>query len=443
MDKPIVAIVGKPNVGKSTLFNRISGKRIAIVDETPGTTRDRIYTDISWHGHNFILADTGGLVTGTTSNMTRKIREQAEVAIKEADIVIFLVDVRDGITPVDLDIADILRRSKKRVLLVINKADTRDLESAASQFYQLGITDYVMISAYHNIGINDLMDKITTELPTESAVASQIQSKMPRITLVGRPGVGKSLLLNTLLGESRAIVGETPGTTRDTIDTTINMEDQDILIVDTAGVKRRGHLERGIETYSVMRTMEAIQQSNVALLVIDATEPFTAQDLHIAGYILEAYCAMVVIVNKWDLIEQHNTAQWIAMVRQRVRFLPKVPVLFVSAKTGYGTDKILPAAKKVYEEGAKRIPTAELNRVIEEAIAEHPTPLRGSRQLKIFYVTQSEVNPPTFVFFVNDGKLLHFSYRRYLENKLREAFGFDGNPLRMIFRNRDGAESDN
>ena len=443
MDKPIVALVGKPNVGKSTLFNRITGKRIAIVDETPGTTRDRIYADISWYDHRFILTDTGGLETGIISGISRKIREQAEAAIKEANLVLFMVDARDGITSVDQDIADILRRSGKRVLLVINKADDRNLEAVAAQFYQLDIADSVMISAYHNIGITDLLDRVVTEVPSFEAPVSEAETTTPRITFVGRPGVGKSLLLNNLLSESRAIVGDTAGTTRDTIDTAIKFDSQNITIVDTAGVRRRGHIERGIETYSVMRTMDAIKQSHVALLVIDATEPFTAQDLHIAGYILEAYCAMVIIVNKWDLVEQHNTTQWISMIRQRVRFLPQVPVLFVSAKTGYGTDKILPMAKKVYEEGTKRIPTATLNQVIEVAIAEHPAPLRGSQQLKIFYVTQASVNPPTFVFFVNNGKLLHFSYRRYLENKLREAFGYDSNPLRMIFRNRDGAKNGN
>lgn len=439
MDKPIVAIVGKPNTGKSTLFNRISGKRIAIVDETPGTTRDRIYTNISWQGNRFILIDTGGLETGVATTISNKIHEQVETAISEADLILFLVDARDGITSVDQDIADILRRSGKMVLLVINKVENREMEIASAQFYQLGISDSIMISAYHNIGINELLDRIVTKLPESgtTTISTQSTSGIPRITLVGRPGVGKSLMLNTFLGESRSIVGETPGTTRDIINTTIKVGNQDVLLVDTAGVRRRGHLSRGIETYSVMRTMDAIKQSNVALLVIDATEPFTAQDLHVAGYIQEAYCGMIVLVNKWDLIEQHDTAQWMKAIRQRIKFLPRVPVLFVSAKTGDNTDLILPAAIKVFEDGNRRIPTTELNKIIEETLAKHPAPLKGSKQLKIYYGTQSAVSPPTFIFFVNDSKLLHFSYQRYLENQIREAFGYDGNPLRLIFRNRD------
>lgn len=439
MDRPVVAIVGRANVGKSTLFNRISGRRTAIVDELPGTTRDRIYADVSWGGRNFALVDTGGLEPGPESGIGQRVKDQVSIAIEEADVILFMVDARGGISAVDRDITDILRRANKPVVLAVNKVDTPELNVEVNQFYELGIAEPIPLSAYHGIAIDDLLDKVTAGLPPPSAIPAELE--MARVAIVGRPNVGKSLLLNALLGEERAIVDEVAGTTRDAIDTIIRYGDEGMVLIDTAGVRRRGRVKPGIERYSVIRALRAINRANVVLLVTDATEFITAQDLHIAGYIQQAYDGMVLIVNKWDLIEEQDVARWTTEIRHKLKFMPYVPILFVSARTGYGVNEVLPAAKRVYEQGSRRLPTPLLNRVIKQAVAEHAASVKGGRQLKIRYVTQPEVSPPTFVFFVNDASLVHFSYRRYLENRLRRAFGFEGNPLRMIFRSK-GEEAD-
>ncbi|MFC1900404.1 ribosome biogenesis GTPase Der [Chloroflexota bacterium] len=432
--KPIVAIIGRQNVGKSTLLNRLAGRRIAIIEDLPGTTRDRIFTPISWYDNEFTLIDTGGLETKPDSTISQGINEQIETAIHEADIILFLVDVKDGMTLIDREIADLLRQSSKPVLLVANKADNAKLESAALEFYELGLDEPIVISAHHGRGTTDLLDRIAGLLPEVSPV--QVEPEGMKITITGRPNVGKSMLLNSILGEDRVIVDDTPGTTRDAIDTFFEFKGQNALLIDTAGIRRRGRQGVGVERYSVIRAMRAIERSDIALLVIDATEPLTAQDLHILGYIRQMIKGIVIIVNKWDLITEKDIAEWDRAIRGEIKFMPYAPIIFTSAKTGQGVNKIMPQAYKVYQERLKRFSTAEVNSVVQEAIAAHNMPRKGNKRLKLFYATQAEVNPPTFVFFVNDSKLIHFSYQRYLENKLRQSFGFDGTPLRLVFKNR-------
>jgi len=435
MTKPIVAIVGRPNVGKSTLFNRIIGERLAITEDLPGTTRDRIYGDASWGGHEFTLVDTGGLELSPGSDLIQKVKEQVEVAIAEADVIIFLVDVLNGVTVPDADIAQALRRSGKPVVLAVNKADNEQRRQEALQFYEMGIGDPVPLSAYHATGTYELMDRVIALLPPPSPATAE--EGVMKVAIVGRPNVGKSLLLNAILGEERAIVNEAPGTTRDALDTPFRYRDQPVLLIDTAGIRRRGRVERGVEHYSVLRALRAIDRADVALLVAEATEPMTAQDLHVAGYIQQAFKGIVLVINKWDLVQKKEKAPYIQQARQQLRFMPHAPIVFTSALLGEGTEEVLAAAWMVYQERLKRIPTAPLNKVVRDALVSHAPPMvRGSR-LNILYATQTGVNPPTFVFFVNNPALVHFSYRRYLENKLRQAFGFDGSPLRLIFKGRE------
>lgn len=444
MTKPIVAIIGRQNVGKSTLLNRLAGKRIAIVEDLPGTTRDRIFASAEWQGAEFNLIDTGGLEgkpsgkpeTSPETSISRGVNEQIEMAISEADAVIFLVDVRDGVTPIDHDIADMLRKASKPVLLVANKADNNKLEAEAVSFYELGIGEPLAISAHHGRGTAELLDKITALLPTAPPV--EAVPEMLKVAIVGRPNVGKSALLNALLGKERAIVSAVPGTTRDAIDTPLDFQGQSMLLIDTAGIRRRGRVDRGVEKYSVIRALQAIERCDVALLVIDATEPLTAQDAHIGGYIHQMAKGIVLVINKWDLVTDKNMSEWNSGIKSQLRFIPYAPTVYISAKTGEGVDKVVPQAFQVYQERLKRLPTATVNSVIQQAVASH-SPTRGGKQLKILYVTQAEVNPPTFVFFVNDPRLVHFSYQRYLENKLREAFGFTGTPLRLVFKPREAS----
>jgi GTP-binding protein len=432
--RPVVAIIGRQNVGKSTLLNRLAGRRIAIIEDLPGTTRDRIFTAISWQGNEFTLIDTGGLETKPDSTISQGINEQIETAIYEADVILFLVDVRDGLTLIDREIADLLRQTSRPVLLVANKADNARLETEAVEFYELGLGEPVVISAYHGRGTSELLDKITERLPKASPVKPEPEGM--KITIAGRPNVGKSMLLNSILGEDRVIVDETPGTTRDAIDTLLDYKGKNVLLIDTAGIRRRGRLGTGVEKYSVIRAVRAIERSDIALLVIDATEPLTAQDQHICGYIRQMTKGIVIIVNKWDLVENKDMTEWEKFIRGEIKFMPYAPIIYTSAKTGYGVKKVMPQAYKVYQERLKRFPTAEVNSVVQEAAAAHNIPRKGKKRLKFFYATQAEVNPPTFVFFVNDSKLVHFSYQRYLENKLRQSFGFEGTPLRLVFKNR-------
>jgi len=429
-----VAIVGRQNVGKSTLVNRLAGKRVAIVEDLPGTTRDRVFADVSWQGVTFTLVDTGGLEPRPHSTITQEVKEQVEIAIAEADAVIFLVDVKDGLTPSDMEIADRLRRSSKPILLVANKADNAKLEAGVVEFYELGLSEPLAISAYHGQGSAELLDRIIALLPAPSP--TEAEAEVIKVAIVGRPNVGKSMLLNALLGGERAIVDDVPGTTRDAIDTLFDFDGQSVLLIDTAGIRRRGKLVKGIEKYSVLRALRAIDRADVALLVLDATELVTAQDTHIAGYIQQAAKGIVLVINKWDLIADKNIAEYNKYIRRQLRFMPYAAVLYISAKFGQGVESVMPEVRRVYQERLKRLPTAAVNSVVQQAAAVHNLPRIGTKQLKILYATQAEVNPPTFVFFVNDANLIHFSYRRYLENRLRQSFGFTGTPLRLIFKTR-------
>jgi GTP-binding protein len=417
MSKPVVAIIGRQNVGKSTLLNRMTGKPTAIVGGLPGTTRDRVMADVSWQGTGFTIVDTGGLELRPDSTIGQEVREQAEVAIAEADVIIFLVDVKDGVVPPDLEIADMLRRVSKPIVLAANKA--------------------LAISAYHGLGMAKLMDSVISLLPAPSVV--EAEAEIMKVAIVGRPNVGKSTLLNALLGEKRAIVDASPGTTRDAIDTIVDFGGQSVILIDTAGIKRRGRLGVGVGRYSIIRAVRAIDRADVTLLVLDATELVTAQDMHIAGYIQQAAKGMVIVVNKWDLAEVKRTAECSRYIRSQFKFVSYAPLLYTSAKFGQGVDRVMPQVCQVYQERLKRLPTATVNSVVQQAVATHSLPRRGNKQLKIRYATQAEVNPPTFVFFVNDASLLHFSYQRYLENKLRQSFGFTGTPIRLVFKARSEA----
>ena len=436
MSKPIVAIVGRPNVGKSTLFNRLAGERIAVVEDLPGTTRDRVYADITWGERELTLIDTGGFEPRPDSDLRQKVKHQAEVAIDEADVILFMVDVLDGVTIPDQETAEALMRSRKPIILAVNKADNDQRRQQAFQFHELGIGEPIAISAHHGIGVSDLMDEVCAKLPPPEPAAEE--PEMLKIAIVGRPNVGKSMLLNAILGQDRAIVSEIPGTTRDATDTVFNYGGESMLFIDTAGIRRRGKIEVGIERYSVMRSLNAISRSDVALLVIESAEIMNEQDMHIAGYIHEALKGIVVVVNKWDLARELEVdkTQCASEIKQKLKFFPDAPIVFASAQFGKGIGQVLSAAKRVYQERQKRLPTPLLNEEMNRVVAAHPPPSLWGKQLKLSYVTQPGVNPPTFVFFVNDPRLIHFSYQRYLENSLRKAFGFKGTPLKLIFRRK-------
>ena len=434
MSKPIVAIVGRQNVGKSTLLNRVAGKPLAIVENLPGTTRDRVFTNVAWRGVEFTMVDTGGIELDPHTAIAVGVREQIETAITEADVIIFLLDAMSGMTASDLETADMLRRVDKPILLVANKADNAKIESNTVEFYELGLGEPLPISAYHSRGTADLLDRIITLLPSQPP--AEAHADIMKLAIVGRPNVGKSMLLNTLVGDTRSIVNDSPGTTRDAIDTLFDFNGQNILLIDTAGIRRRGKVDIGVERYSVIRALRAVDRADVALLVLDASETVTAQDTHIAGYIQQAAKGIVLIVNKWDLVPEKNIKEWTRYIQSQFKFMPYASVLYTSAKTTEGVDKVIPQASHVYQERHKRLSTAKVNSVVQEAVALHTLPHAGRKQLKVLYATQAEVNPPTFVFFVNDVKLIHFSYRRYLENKLRQAFGFAGTPLRLVLKTR-------
>jgi len=453
MPKPIVALVGRPNVGKSTLFNRLIGHRRAIVEDLPGTTRDRLYGETEWNGVVFTVVDTGGLeivdsskqrglqdrpvpLSTASAGLIEEIRAQAEVAIAEADVIVLLVDTLDGLTPADEDIAQVLRRAARPVMVVANKADNEARRQAAVDFYALGLGEVYPVSALHGTGVGDLLDEIVAALPP--AMGEEEEPEAVKIALVGRPNVGKSSLLNRLLGEERAIVSPVPGTTRDSIDTYLTWEGQPLLLIDTAGIRRRGRIDRGIEKYSVLRAVKAISRADVVMLLLDAQDVVTAQDAHVAGYILDENCSVIVLVNKWDAVEKdtYTMDAYTQRIRAELKFLDFVPVLFISALTGQRVDKILPLALQVRQERTRRIPTAELNRLVEEIKVRHPPPHKGVRQLKLLYATQAGVDPPTFVFFVNDARLVHFSYERYIENQIRRQYSYLGTPIKLVFRSR-------
>ncbi|GBD12630.1 GTPase Der [bacterium HR24] len=434
--RPVVAIVGRPNVGKSTLFNRLTGGRKALVEDIPGTTRDRLYADVEWGDRAFTLVDTGGLEPTSEEPFSVLVRRQVEVALAEADVVMFVVDASQGPTITDMEIAEMLRRTGSPVLLVANKADNDRRQQAALQFYELGLGEPIAISAYHDLGVDELRRALAALLPPAEALAA-VPAELA-LAIVGRPNVGKSMLLNAILGQERVVVSEVPGTTRDAIDTPLEYHGHRLLLIDTAGIRRRGRIAPGLERHSVQRAQQAIRRCDVALLVIDATEGVTAQDTHIAGLVLEEYKGLVIVVNKWDLMPDTDDQRrrFAAHALERLKFVPWAPLAFVSAKTGLNLEGLLELALEVGEKRSQRVPTARLNAAIREAIARHPPPPSGKRQFKLYYVTQAEVRPPTFVFFCNDPDLLHFSYRRYLENAIRRAFDFEGTAIKMVFRGR-------
>jgi GTP-binding protein len=467
--KPLVAIVGRPNVGKSTFFNRMIGDRRAIVEDMPGTTRDRIYGDTDWNGRTFTLIDTGGLefgdipvgqvgLTGQPGDLMDHVQEQAELAIEEADVIVLLVDARSGITAADEEVAELLRRSNKPVILAANKADNAARRQDAVEFYSLGLGEPIPISALQGVGTGDLLDRIVEELPPEDEEeASEEEDETPRIAIIGRPNVGKSSLLNAILGTQRSIVSAVPGTTRDSIDTDFEFKGQKIRLIDTAGIRRRGHIGPGIEKFSVLRSLRALERADVALLLIDASEGLTAQDTHIAGEIHAQTKGVIVVVNKWDLAQEQRRAEregrylspeeeirsaeeYRRYLAEGLKFIPYAPIIFASAKTGYHVQSILETALNITQMRFLRVPTAKLNEVVQEAVRRHNPTVVRNKVLKIYYATQVRVNPPTFVFFVNDTEAVHFSYERYLENRLREAFSFKGTAIKLQFRQRNSRE---
>jgi GTP-binding protein len=455
MRKPIVALVGRPNVGKSTLFNRLIGEQKAVTSDIAGTTRDRILGDSDWQGVVFTVVDTGGIemydagrqlapLAEASADFVPQIRAQAILAIEESDVVIMLVDATQGITAADEEVADILRRTSRPVIIAANKADNEARRVDALEFYSLGLGEAVYpISALHGTGTGDLLDGVVEALrhaPPEDHDAPEDESL--KIAIVGRPNVGKSSLLNLLLGEERAIVSPIAGTTRDAIDTRLTWEGMPVTLIDTAGIRRRGSIAPGIEKFSVLRAYKALERADVALLLLDATEGVTAQDTHIAGMIKDAHRSVVIVVNKWDAIEKDERTMdaFTQEIRHRFDFISYAPILFISAVSGQRIHTVLPTAARVQEERLVRIPTGSLNRLIREAMAKHAPPSRTGRHLKIYYGTQVRVDPPTFVFHVNDMELVHFSYERYLENQIREQYGFLGTPIRLSFRNRSRRE---
>ena len=433
MARAVVAIVGRPNVGKSTLFNRLIGERIAIVEDIPGTTRDRIYATTEWRAREFSMIDTGGLDAPRVGEIEAAVRRQAQAAIREADVVLFIVDAQSGILPVEHDVADLLRRSGKPVLLVANKADSWRGEAQSADFYELGLGTPLTVSAIQGIGTGDLLDAVVERLPPMGAAE---EAKEPRIAIVGRPNVGKSSFLNALVGSERAVVSEIPGTTRDSIDSLLELADRRVVLVDTAGIRRRGRTEEGIEKYALLRTAQALERADVAILMTDATEGVTAQDVHIAGYALEASVGLVLAVNKWDVVDRgpEMTAAVEAEIAREFHFLPWMGHRFVSAKTGRGVPETLADALAVVDERTKRVPTRELHRLLTEAVAAHPPSPHRGKEVRFAHVTQARGKAPTFVFFVSAPEGVHFTYQRYLENRIREQFGFAGTPIKLEFK---------
>lgn len=435
---PVVAIVGRPNVGKSALFNRLIGHRQAIVEDIPGTTRDRLYAEAEWKQRHFMVIDTGGLEPDSVEGYPALIRDQVQVALTEADAILFVVDATAGVTTSDQEIAEMLRRTDKPVLLLANKADNESRQELAVDFYSLALGDPMPISAYHGLGVREVQDALLELMPE---VAAEEATDLIRIAVIGRPNVGKSALINAILGESRVIESEVAGTTRDAVDTLFEFEDQRMVLVDTAGIRRPGKVEKGIEKYSVMRARDAIHRADVAILVIDASERLTAQDLHIGGYVVEAHKGLIIAVNKWDLVEDGSEDARMLFARKlmaRLKFAPWAPIAFISAKTGLNVEGLLELAEEVQEERSRRIATADVNVALRATVAQHPPPSTGRKQLRLKYATQAQIRPPTFVVFCNDASLVHFTYKRYLENQFRRRFGFEGTAIRFEFRSQAG-----
>jgi GTP-binding protein len=431
MTKPIVAIIGRTNVGKSTLLNRLVGKRLAIVADLPGTTRDRVFASTSWQGRELTLVDAGGWQEKPPTDLDEMIKHQVEAAMAQANVIIFLVDAQDGVVATDEEIAATLRAANKPVILAANKVDSAKQADQVADFYRLGMGKPLAISAYHNRGMDELMDAVLAFLPPSPP--SFVEPEEAKLAIVGRPNVGKSTLLNALLHDERAIVDEAPGTTRDSLDATLQWNNRKILLIDTAGIKRRGRVGIGVDYYSLLRALQAIDRCDVALLLIDAAEFITAQDMHIAGYIIEAGKGIILVVNKWDLVPQAQRGEFRRHMEQRLRFMSYVPVLYISAKLGQGLGKILPQAWQVWQERQKRLPESVVDAAVKQAVNTRPPARKGPGQLSIARAYQDDSRPATFILQVNDPRLVHFSYQRYLENKLRHNFGFHGVPLQLVF----------
>ncbi|WP_415341943.1 ribosome biogenesis GTPase Der [Clostridium perfringens] len=436
MSKPIVAMVGRPNVGKSTLFNKLAGKRISIVQDTPGVTRDRVYAESEWLNRKFTMIDTGGIEPESSDIIVKQMRRQAQIAIEMADVIVFVVDGKEGLTAADQEVAQMLRKSKKPVVLVVNKIDRLALEENSYEFYNLGIGDPITISASQGLGLGDMLDEVVKYFNDPSE--DEEDDEYIRIAMIGKPNVGKSSLINRLLGEERVIVSNVPGTTRDSIDSYLETEDGKFILVDTAGLRRKSKVKEEIERYSVIRTYAAIEKADVAILVIDAEQGITEQDEKIIGYAHEMNKAIMVVVNKWDLIEKDDKtlSNYQKGLQQKLKFMPYAKYLFISALTGQRVHKILSTAKYCYDNYSKRVSTGLLNDVISKAVLMKEPPVVALKRLKIYYATQVATKPPKFVFFVNDPNLLHFSYGRYLENQLRESFDFDGTGIEIEYRAR-------
>lgn len=435
----LVAVVGRPNVGKSTFFNRMAGRRLSIVEDTPGVTRDRLYADVEWLGNTFTLIDTGGIELDSDDEFFSHMRRQAELAVDTADVILFFTDAREGLTADDRDVAQYLRRRHNNILLVVNKMDSPKQQDSLYDFYELGLGEPIAISAEQGLGLGDLLDEITTRLPKGEPQKDNGIS----IAVVGKPNAGKSSLVNRLLNEERSIVSDIPGTTRDALDTKFEFNGQPLTIIDTAGIRRKRSIEDGsIERYSVLRSLGAIRRCDVALILIDASAGITEQDVKIAGYVHEQGKASVVLVNKWDIIEKDTktSEKFKKQLYNDLAFMDYVDVQFISAKTGQRLQRVLPAVLEAHAQSVRRIQTGVLNDVLNDAMAVNQPPSTGGRRLKIFYCTQVAVAPPTFIIFVNQTQLMHFSYERYLENCFRKAFGFKGTPIKIILRERDGEE---
>lgn len=436
MAKPMVAIVGRPNVGKSTLFNKLAGKRVSIVQDTPGVTRDRVYTEAEWLRHTFTMIDTGGIEPESSDIIVAQMRRQAQLAMEMADVIVFIVDGKEGLTGADYEVAQMLRKCKKPIVLVVNKIDSLKDEDHAYEFYNLGIGEPITISASQGLGLGDMLDRVVEHF--DAIAAEEEEDETIKIAMVGKPNVGKSSLINKLLGEERVIVSNIPGTTRDAIDSTIENEIGKFTLIDTAGLRRKSKVKEEIERYSVIRTLAAVERADVCILMLDAEEGVTDQDEKIIGYAHEMNKAIMVIVNKWDLIEKDDKTmdQYKKDLSFNLNFIGYAPYLFISALTGQRTHKVLQMAKECYDNYNKRIATGVLNDVISKAILMKEPPVVGLKRLKVYYVTQVATKAPTFVFFVNDTNCLHFSYERYLENQLRNAFDFKGTGIKMEFRER-------
>lgn len=437
MSKPIVAIVGRPNVGKSTLFNVLAGEKISIVQDTPGVTRDRIYADINWLDYNFTLIDTGGIEPESDNIILKSMREQAEIAIETADVILFMTDVRQGMVDDDAKVADMLRRSKKPIVLVVNKVDSFEkFMPDVYEFYNLGLGNPHPISGSSRLGIGDMLDEVVSHF-NESA-KDDTEDERPRIAIIGKPNVGKSSIINKLLGEDRVIVSDIAGTTRDAVDTEIVRNGREYVFIDTAGLRRKSKIKEDIERYSIIRTVSAVERCNVAVLVIDATEGITDQDAKIAGIAHDRGKGMIIAVNKWDAIEKNDKTiyKFTEEIRNKLSYMPYAELLFISAQTGQRLPKLFETIDAVIENHSLRIATGVLNEIMSEAVAMQQPPSDKGKRLKLYYITQVSVKPPTFVIFVNDKELMHFSYTRYIENRIRESFGFRGTPLKFIIRER-------